>query len=93
MNFDAHLSDVFNRIKQLVVVDTDNDCGIFENLTEYLPNLIYIRLDLNRTLYERSIQSIRKTSKIKEISRNYYFFFKLTTDDFQCFSIICDDFW
>ena len=48
MKFDEYPSKKYHHIKQLVVIDTDNDCDIFENLIEYFPNLINIHLDLNR---------------------------------------------
>jgi hypothetical protein len=48
MKFDVYPSKKYHHIKQLVVIDTDNDCDIFENLIECFPNLTNIHLDLNR---------------------------------------------
>ncbi|CAF5093750.1 unnamed protein product, partial [Rotaria sp. Silwood1] len=47
MNIDKYPSKEFLNIKQIVLIDTDNDCPIFENIIKYFPNLINIHLDLN----------------------------------------------
>ncbi|CAM4937540.1 unnamed protein product [Rotaria socialis] len=48
MNFDKNPSIIYNNIKQTVLIDTDNDCYLFENIFKYYPNLINIHLGLNQ---------------------------------------------
>lgn len=48
MIFDRPPTNKFLHIKQLVVLDTDNDCDVYENIFQYFPNLIDANLDLNR---------------------------------------------
>jgi len=48
MIFDKSPSNKYIHIKQFILIDTNNDCDIFENLLQYFPNLIDIHLDLNR---------------------------------------------
>jgi hypothetical protein len=51
MNYDQNSSKKFLRIKQLVLIDTDNDCEVFEKIFQSFPNLINIYLDLNRLTF------------------------------------------
>ena len=51
INFDQFPSKKFPHIKQLVLIDTDNDCDIFENIVKNFPNLINLHLDLNHLTF------------------------------------------
>ena len=66
MIFDQHPSKKYPQIKELVVIDTDNDCDIFENLTEYFPSLTNIHLDLNRISFisEKLVNSLRNLTNL-----------------------------
>ncbi|CAF1569632.1 unnamed protein product [Adineta ricciae] len=48
MIFDQSPTKEYLHINQLVLIDIDNDCDIFENICKYFPNLTTIHLDLNR---------------------------------------------
>ncbi|CAF3082179.1 unnamed protein product [Rotaria sp. Silwood2] len=47
MDIDKYPSKGFQYIKQIVLIDTENDCLLFENIFKYFPNSINIHLDLN----------------------------------------------
>ncbi|CAF4877581.1 unnamed protein product, partial [Rotaria sp. Silwood2] len=47
MNFDLNPSNEYKYVKQIVLIDTDNDCYLFEHIFKYFPNLNHIHLDLN----------------------------------------------
>jgi len=66
MNFDQFPSKKYSHINQLVAIDTDNDCDIFENIFQYFPNLINIHLDLNRLsfLTENFVNQIKNLTNL-----------------------------
>lgn len=51
MNFDKNPTKQFELIKELILIDIDNDCDLFENLLKYFPNLTNIHVDLNRLTF------------------------------------------
>jgi Leucine-rich repeat (LRR) protein len=51
MNYDQNPSKHFPGIKQLVLIDTDNDCDVFEKIFPSFPSLTTIHLDLNRLTF------------------------------------------
>ncbi|CAM4934488.1 unnamed protein product [Rotaria socialis] len=48
MKLDLNPSNEFIFLKEFILIDTDNDCDLYENIFKYFPNLINIHLDLNR---------------------------------------------
>ena len=48
MKFDQPPSNAYPLIEELVLIDTDNDYQIFEQILQYFPNLKKLHLDLNR---------------------------------------------
>ncbi|CAF3866182.1 unnamed protein product [Adineta steineri] len=67
MNFDKSSAlNTYIHITQLVVIDTDNDCDVFENLCKHFPNLINIHLDLNRLSFisENFINQIQNLTNL-----------------------------
>ncbi len=66
MNFDQCPSKSFPHIKQFILIDTDNDCEIFEKIFQYFPNLVNIYLDLNRLTFlsENFVNQIRNLTNL-----------------------------
>ncbi|CAF1163512.1 unnamed protein product [Rotaria sordida] len=66
INFDMNPSNEFINIKQIVLIDIDNDCHSFEYILKYFPNLIDIHLDLNHLTFisENFINKIKNVTNL-----------------------------
>ncbi|CAF1499781.1 unnamed protein product, partial [Rotaria sordida] len=66
INFDINPSNEFINIKQIVLIDIDNDCHSFEYILKYFPNLIDIHLDLNHLTFisENFVNKIKNVTNL-----------------------------
>ncbi|CAF0821456.1 unnamed protein product [Rotaria sordida] len=66
INFDIDPSNEFINIKQIVLIDIDNDCHSFEYILKYFPNLIDIHLDLNHLTFisENFVNKIKNVTNL-----------------------------
>ncbi|CAF1511205.1 unnamed protein product, partial [Rotaria sordida] len=66
INFDINPSNEFINIKQIVLIDIDNDYLLFKYILKYFPNLIDIHLDLNHLTFilENFINKIKNVTNL-----------------------------